>query len=113
MGKAMERLKSFMTEIQFDDLDEDVVHEMKRVLLDSIGCAIAGLTTEQGKIAVKLAKELGGPKESTIIGTSDKVSSVNAAFANGKLINALEFDSLSAGGHDAPCIIAAISAWLL
>jgi 2-methylcitrate dehydratase PrpD len=71
-----------------------MVHETKRVLLDSIGCAIGGLSMERGKIARRLATRLGGPPESTILGTSDKVSCDNAAFANGELINALDFDAM-------------------
>lgn len=110
MGKAMERLSSFATRTQFSDLPDEVVHEMKRVFMDSIGCAIIGLATEKGKIAVELARQLGGVRESTIIGIDDKVSSANAAFANGELINALDFDALPTGGHDVPCLIAAVLA---
>ena len=106
MGKMTEKLADFTTTIQFSDLPEEVVHEMKRVLLDSIGCAINGLFTERGKIAVELARKLGGPHESSVIGTNDKVSSVNAAFANGELMNTLDFDAFI-GGHSAPIIISA------
>jgi 2-methylcitrate dehydratase PrpD len=106
MGAITESLVSFITQARFSDLTDDVVHETKRVLLDSVGCAIGGLTIEMGKIAVRLARRLGGPRESTIIGTGDKVSCVNAAFANGELINALDYDA-GAVGHDSPIVIAA------
>ena len=101
-------LASFVVKSGFTDLPEQIVCEMKRVLLDSIGCAIGGLMTERGKIVVKLARRLGGPQEATVIATNDKVSCANAALANGELTNALEFDALSrAGRHDAPIIIPA------
>lgn len=99
-------LASFIVKARFADLPPEVVHETKRVLLDSIGCAIGGLTTERGKIAVKLARNLGGPEEASIIGTNDKVACANAAFAQGELINALDFDAMSTG-HISPGIIAA------
>jgi 2-methylcitrate dehydratase PrpD len=110
VGKAVEKLASFAIRTKFGDLPDNVVHEMKRVLLDSIGCAIVGLSTERGKIAADLSRKLGGPRESTIIGINDKVSCANAAFANGELINALDFDALSVAVHDVPCLIAAILA---
>ena len=106
MRAIAERLADFVTKARFSDMPEDVVHETKRVLLDSIGCAIGGHSMDIGRISVELARRLGGPPESTIIGTGDRVSCVNAAFANGELINALDYDAGSAG-HDTPVVIAA------
>jgi 2-methylcitrate dehydratase PrpD len=106
MGKITEKLAEFVSETQFNDLPQDVVLETKRVLLDSIGCAIAGASSDVGKIGIELAKRLGGPAESTIVGTSEMVSCANAAFANGQLINALDYDAMSTG-HDVPTVIAA------
>jgi len=110
MKNIAEELAAFVKKTDFDALPDEVVHEMKRVFLDSIGCAINGLSTERGSIAIELARRLGGPSESTIIGTSAKVSCVNAAFANGELINALDYDSMSRGIHDVPTLIAAVLA---
>jgi 2-methylcitrate dehydratase PrpD len=56
---------------------------------------------------VGLARRLGGPPESMIIGKGDKVSCANAAWANGQLANALDFDALLGAGHDAPFVIPA------
>jgi len=95
MDNTISKLARFTSEAKFSDLPEEVVHEMKRVVLDSIGCAIAGFLSERGKIAVELAKRLNGPHESTILGTNHKVSCANGAFANGELMNALDFDALS------------------
>jgi 2-methylcitrate dehydratase PrpD len=111
MGNTISKLARFTYEASFSDLPEEVVHEMKRVLLDSIGCAIAGLLSERGKIAVELAKKLNGPPESTILGTKHKVSSANGAFANGELMNALDFDALSPQVvHIVPILIPAVLA---
>ena len=105
MENITETIAKFTTQAKFTDLPEKVVHEVKRVVLDSVGNAIYGLSSEKGSIAAKLAAKLGGPPESTIIGTKDRVSSTNAAFANGELINALDFDATSPGGHDVPGLI--------
>lgn len=100
------KLSDFVSNTRFDDLPEDVVRETKHVVMDSIGCAFGGISSDCGKISVEFARRLGGPSESTIIGTADKVSCVNAAFANGQLINALDYDAICAG-HDCPSAIAA------
>ena len=104
MEDITEKLAGFAAEVKFRDLPEQVTYEIKRLLLDTIGCALGGISTEKGSIAVGLATRLGGPRESTIIGKGDKVSCANAAWANGQLTNALDFDALGAG-HDVPFVI--------
>ena len=104
-------MADFVTGTGFDDLPPEVIHEMKRVILDSVGCAIIGQTTERGEAAVKLAQRLAGPPESTIFGTNSKVSCTNAAFANGESMNALDYDALSAAAvHDVPILVPAVLA---
>ncbi len=101
-------IADFLADVRFEDLPEAVVHETKRILLDSIGCAIAGLISEKGKLSVRLARRLGGPLESTIIGVGGKVSAANAAFANGELINALDWDVGGVPpGHSTPAVLPA------
>jgi len=93
--KISDDLVDFITKTEFEDLPQDVIHETKRSLLDALGCAVAGMATDKGKIAVSLAKRLGGPQESSIIGVGGRVSCTNAAMANGELINSLDFDAIS------------------
>ena len=87
-----EALTRFVTETRYEDLPEEAVHETKRVLLDSIGVAMASLSTERGRIALAYARYLAGPPEATILGAGDKVSCRSAAFANGEMISDLDFD---------------------
>ncbi|MBI2361565.1 MAG: MmgE/PrpD family protein [Deltaproteobacteria bacterium] len=94
MKTLAQQLAEFVVETKYADLPEAAVHEAKRVLLDSIGCALAGMTVEKGRLSAALARRLGGPPESSILGTRDKVSCAAAAFANGELINALDFDAI-------------------
>jgi len=96
----------FVTATKFGDLPGPVVHETKRVLLDSIGCALGGIATEKGKFSIELARRLGGVPESSILGIGDRTSCATAAFANGELINALDMDAiLLPPGHIAPFVI--------
>ena len=109
MSSLLQELARFVIEIKFEDLPAPVVHEAKRTLLDSIGCALASITTDKGKMSIALARRLGGPAESSIIGAGGKVSCCNAALANGELINAMDYDALFSpiGGHISPNVIPA------
>ena len=110
MASETKTLLDFVMGTRYQDLPDAVVHESKRLLLDSIGVAIAGLKSEKGRLGVELAKRLGGPSESRIIGTAEKVSCSSAAFANGELINALDFDALLFPTHSPPAVIPAVLA---
>lgn len=108
MNSVTQELANFAVETKFEELSHEAVHEAKRVLLDCIGCAFAGLTTDKGKFSVELARRLGGPPESTILGVGDKVSACSAAFSNGELINALDYDvGMIPPGHSSPCVVPA------
>ena len=106
---ATDKMAEFVSSTRYEELPDELAREMKRVILDSIGCALLGNATGIRKISVALAEKLGGPGESSIIGTNSKVSCANAAFANGELINSLDFDARSQmGGHDVPTVISSI-----
>jgi len=88
-----EQLSEFALTTTYEDLPQEVIHTAKRMLLDSIGCIVdATIASERGKGAAKLAKRLGGPPESSIIGTSDKVSCANAAIVSGDATYATNYD---------------------
>jgi 2-methylcitrate dehydratase PrpD len=105
LGTIVEELARFTLETKYEDLPAPVVHETKNLLMDSVGCGLAAITTDPGKMAIAIAKALGGPPESSIIGTGDKVSCTNAVLANGQLINSIDFDTVMPGGHAPPYIV--------
>ncbi|MFH1486098.1 MAG: MmgE/PrpD family protein [Chloroflexota bacterium] len=98
-------LADFTAQTSFEDLPDNVVHETKRILLDSIGCAVGANSVEKGKIVVKVARDLGGKAEATVLGSGDQVSAATAAYANGELINTLDFDNILCPGHVSPYVI--------
>jgi 2-methylcitrate dehydratase PrpD len=97
-------LAEFVVKTRYEDLPPKVIYEAKRILLDSIGCGLGAHSIEKGFIAVQLAKELGGKPEASIIGSSERVTTANAAFANGELISGLDNDPTVAG-HVPPFVI--------
>jgi 2-methylcitrate dehydratase PrpD len=110
MDRLTEKLAAFAVSTRYEDLPAAVIRDAKYLLLDSIGCAIGGVTTDPGKMVVALAQRLGGPQESTILGVNGKVACTNASFANGQLINTLDYDSVMSGGHAPPYVVASVLA---
>jgi 2-methylcitrate dehydratase len=78
--------------LNFADLPAEVVHEVKRATLDTLACAIGGYPSQPSKILQDLARELGGPKESTVIGSGLRTSCLNAILANGAMVRFLDFN---------------------
>ncbi|WP_326536592.1 MmgE/PrpD family protein [Pseudorhodoferax sp.] len=105
MPTLIEQLAAFSTDTRFDDIPAAVVHEAKRLVLDSLGCALAAVDNPKGRIGIDYGRLLGGSADATIIGTQDRVSVFGAAFANGELINALDMDAVVAPGHVTPYVL--------
>jgi 2-methylcitrate dehydratase PrpD len=101
----LEKLENFIYETKFEDLPAAVVHDTKYLLMDSIGVGLAGLSTDPAKMALALARRIGGPPESSIIGPGDKVSCYCAALANGEIIRTIDYCAMTGGGHTPSFII--------
>jgi 2-methylcitrate dehydratase PrpD len=108
MATLIETLAEFTTSTRYEDLPPTVAEESRRLLLDSIGCALGGLSHPRGAIAVEYAR-LQGPGapgvQATVIGSAGRTSINSAAFANAELINALDFDAILPPGHVSPYVI--------
>lgn len=75
-----------------------VRHAALRHILDGFGTALAAFRLEAAAPAIAVARGLGGPPEASVIGGGERLSAPAAAFANGTLIHALDFDDTHAGG---------------
>ena len=93
--RITEEVVDFAVSTRFEDLPETVAQKTKQIIFDSTGCALGGYITDRGRIAIELAKCLGGKPQASIIG-SEKTSYALAAQVNGDLMNALDYDL---GGH--------------
>ena len=105
-------LAEFAAALKLGDLPADVVANVKLMILDSLGCAIAATTLGDGcRETMAVMRSLGGTPESTIIGSADKVSAPNAAFANGALVHALNYDPMGTEiGHvGVVCLVAPLA----
>jgi len=108
MSTLIEALADFTADARYEDLPAHVVEESKRVLLDSIGCTLGGLSHSKGTIGIEYARLMGAGApgaQATILGTRHRLSTVAAGFANGELMNALDFDAILPPGHVSPYVL--------
>lgn len=102
---ASTQLASFVSDLTFSDIPPGVVKKAKATLLDTIGCAIAGMDSEATRAALSVIGAFGGTSESSILGFSEKSSSANAAFVNAIMAKCYDFDGPQIGGHGSPIMI--------
>ncbi len=96
--------------ITFKDIPSEVVDITRKCILDTFGCILAGSGLSQdSKNVIDLFIEAGGNEESTVIGFDKKLPSWSAAFANGVLAHALDYDDIvdEAGVHPTLCTVPA------
>src|SRR5256886_5944104 len=86
------QLADYACALQFEDLSAEVVHEVKRRVIDSLGCALGAWKEEPCAIARRVASEFSAKRGSTIFGTNHKAPPDWAAFANGCCIRYFDYN---------------------
>ena len=95
MDKSISRqIAEYAVGLQFENLPEDVIYEVKRYMYDSIGCAYGGYHTRDVNIIRDIYMEMGGKGESTVLGFGDKLPAVNATLINSLMVRALDFNDI-------------------
>jgi 2-methylcitrate dehydratase PrpD len=78
---------------RYTDLPGEVVEKTKKSILDTLGVMLPPTTLETNCFSLyQLMKEAGGKKESTFVGFGGKGPCWMAAFVNGSLAHALDYD---------------------
>jgi 2-methylcitrate dehydratase PrpD len=100
-SRATGRLTNFAASLRFEDVPAGVADHVRWLLLDTLGVSLAATTLGSGcREVIEVMRRLGGKPESTILGYPDKLSAPHAAFANGALAHALNYDPIGARvGH--------------
>ncbi len=88
------QMARFTLDLQYDDLPADVVHEVKRYLYDSIGCAFGGFYTRDAQIMRKIYRQMEGTSEASLLVSGERMPAVNATLINSLAIRALDFNDI-------------------
>ncbi len=105
-----DRLARFVNDTDMSTMSAKTLADAKLHILDTLGVALAGASTEVAEIALNYCRALGAANESSIWGTQTKAAVSSAAFANGLLAHALDYDDWDAFihvGHPSSMIVGA------
>ena len=94
MTSISSRLADFVYNLKYDNLGEDDIFQVKRFLIDSLGCALAGSRVEDTKIAVEVYRELGGSGDCTVIGHNFRTSPYYASFLNSLSTRSMDYNDI-------------------
>jgi 2-methylcitrate dehydratase len=112
MGTIVEYLSDYAAALRFEDLPPDVVHQAKRLLVDTLGCAVGGFSGEPSAVARALADTVSSRQPATVLGSGRETSPDLATFANGVMIRYLDFNdgyTSKESGHPSDAIAAVLS----
>ena len=94
MPSLSHKMAEFAINLKYEDIPTEAIHEAKRFLLDSVGCALAATKNEDMQAMYRFTEKLGGTPEATIIGTGDKTNAPNATLMNCLLTRALDYNDI-------------------
>jgi len=106
-----EQLCEFVERTGYDDLPQDAIETGKRMILDTLGCALGGIESDAATTALNTAA-LNYQEEDKcrIVGTSRSTRAKDAAFVFGIASHVLDYDDVhhGMGGHPSVPILSTI-----
>src|SRR5688500_13787131 len=113
MATLVEQLSTYAATLRFEDLPPDAVRQAKRLVVDTVGCALGGYWSEPARIARDIAATVRSSEPVTVMGSGERTSVDLATFANGVMIRFLDFNdgytSTGESGHPSDSIAAVLS----
>jgi 2-methylcitrate dehydratase len=82
------------SQLTYEDLGEAAIHEARRYLLDSLGCAFGGYRQEDARIALELLEEIGGEGSATVLGSGKKTDPASASLANALMVRVMDYNDI-------------------
>ena len=86
-------LATFIENLTYNGLPEQVVEKAKIETLDLLGAIFGGSQTDCGRMITQFALDQSGTPQATILGQGQAVPSTSAALANGTMAFILDVDS--------------------
>ena len=88
------QIAEFAVGLSYENLSPEAIHEVKRYLYDSLGCAYGGYHTKDVGILRSIYRDMGGKPEASLFGFGDKMPAVNATLVNSLMIRALDYNDI-------------------
>ncbi len=109
MDRVLQILSDYAMSLTYEKLPQEVVHQVKRLTIDALGCAVGAYLMEPPKIVRSHALEVTAEPGATVLGTRHRTAPELAAFANGVMVRYLDFND-TLGGHTSGNIPAVLAA---
>ena len=89
------RLVDKVLAVDYPSLPLEAIDMAKAVTLDGLAVMLAGADEPLGlgRISIEYVREMGGTPQASVITGGFKTSMINAAYANGTMAHALDFDN--------------------
>src|SRR5881409_1941646 len=87
-----ELLAEYSASLDYKDLPEKIVHEAKKRVVDSLGCAVGAFNAEPVQMTRDIAMQVSVKKGSTILGTRKKTTPDLGAFVNGIMVRYFDYN---------------------
>jgi 2-methylcitrate dehydratase len=87
-----QQLAEYVHSIKYQDVPDNVIHETKKRIVDSLGCGIGAFNAEPVKISRKVAEAAKDEKGATLFGTRKKTTPDLAAFVNGIMVRYFDYN---------------------
>jgi 2-methylcitrate dehydratase PrpD len=84
-------LARYITATRWEDIPHEVQHQAKRSLINLFAVALAGCRTEPIEIALASLAEFSGGRTATLIGRTERIDGLSAAFLNAASANVHDF----------------------
>jgi 2-methylcitrate dehydratase len=113
MDRTTEYLGDFACRLTDEDVSPVAAHQVKRTLIDTLGCAVGAFDAEPASIARRAASRVQGHPPARILGASQQTSADLAAFANTVLVRYLDCNDTyvaRATGHPSDMIPGVLAA---
>jgi len=92
MEKVSRQLIEYALELSPGELDGEVLHQAKRRLLDTLGCAIGAYAATPVKLSRKLAPCVASGPVARILGSHQRTTPEMAAFVNSVMVRYLDYN---------------------
>jgi 2-methylcitrate dehydratase PrpD len=86
-----QRLARFVAATRWEDIPSPVRHQAKRSFMNFFAVALAGCRTEPVEIALRSLAEFSGGEPVTVVGRSERIDALSAAFLNAAGANVHDF----------------------
>ena len=113
MDQLTERLVEYAQVLSYEDLPPEVVERTRRLILDTVGCALGAAPWQAPSVARVLAADVQSRISATVMVGGQQTSPDMAAFANGVMTRYLDYNDycyIHGRGHPSDTIAPVLAA---